>query len=184
MTNDESQTPEAPPVRARTILHLHLDDGSFVAVDHVYEPEGSATCSEDGCGAPAHDPGMVGLLLSDDDTTASALMSAGDALILAERLQRAASLVMESMEDTPDLEREAARYGSPAQEAVTPGEPKRELTETERKVWAAWHEVADDEESPAKRIARDLGMAPADVAFIVFPAETFGAWADDQEPDV
>lgn len=58
------------------------------------------------------------------------------------------------------------------------------LTKTEQDVWRVWHLLSDDEPSPVKRIARSLGMTPGDVAFIVFPAETFGAWADDQEPEL
>ena len=61
---------------------------------------------------------------------------------------------------------------------------KQLLTKTEQEVWRVWHLLSDDEPSPVKRIARSLGMTPADVAFIVFPAETFGAWADDQEPEL
>ncbi len=58
------------------------------------------------------------------------------------------------------------------------------LTEVERRVWAAWNRMPDGHPAPVKAIALELGMAPADVAFVVYPAETFGAWADDQEPDV
>jgi len=83
-------------------------------VDHVYEPEGAGTCHHEGCGKPSHDPGMVGLVMSGEDATVSALLEPGEALVLAERLQRAASLVMESMEEPPDIEREAARYTATA----------------------------------------------------------------------
>lgn len=58
------------------------------------------------------------------------------------------------------------------------------MTATERAVWAAWSSLAEDEPAPVKRIAADLGMDPADVAFIVYPAETFGRWDDSQEPDL
>lgn len=59
------------------------------------------------------------------------------------------------------------------------------LTTVERAVWAAWNALDHDaESSPVKRIAHDLGMPPADVAFVVFPAETFGAWCNCQEPDL
>jgi hypothetical protein len=57
-------------------------------------------------------------------------------------------------------------------------------TDTERKVWQVWNLLSDDDPAPVKHIARVLNMAPADVAFIVYPAESFGAWADDQEPDL
>jgi Mn-dependent DtxR family transcriptional regulator len=61
---------------------------------------------------------------------------------------------------------------------------KAHLSTTERHVWKVWSLLSDDEPSPVKRIARALEMEPADVAFIVYPAETFGRWADDQEPDL
>lgn len=57
------------------------------------------------------------------------------------------------------------------------------LTATERAVWAAWHALPEAEPAPVKSIAVQLGMAPADVAFVVYPAERFGPWADGQEPD-
>ncbi|HEX3960914.1 MAG TPA: hypothetical protein VHZ03_30565 [Trebonia sp.] len=113
-------TPEAPSLRTRTLLHLPLDDedDSFVAVDHVYLPEGAADPCED-CGRPAHDPGMVGLMVSEGD----ALMTAEQALVVANRLTRAASLVLESGEDCPDIEREAARYAAHDQDAAEGGTP-------------------------------------------------------------
>lgn len=57
------------------------------------------------------------------------------------------------------------------------------LTRVEREVWAAWNALpASRHPSPVKAIARQLDMTPADVAFVVYPAETFGRWEDDQEP--
>jgi hypothetical protein len=64
----------------------------------------------------------------------------------------------------------------------TSGKPA--LTKTERDVWQVWSLLSGDDPSPVKRIARALKMTPADVAFIVYPCETFGRWADDQEPDL
>lgn len=58
------------------------------------------------------------------------------------------------------------------------------LNHTEQAVWAEWNTLPDSEPSPVKRIARTLGMSAADVAFVVYPAETFGRWEDDQEPDL
>lgn len=58
------------------------------------------------------------------------------------------------------------------------------LNETERKVWAAWNALPEGHPAPAKAVARELGMETADVAFIVFPAEQFGPWTDDREPDL
>lgn len=58
------------------------------------------------------------------------------------------------------------------------------LTQTERDVWRVWNLLSDDDPSPVKRIAKALDMTPADVAFIVYPAQMFGRWEDDQEPDL
>lgn len=58
------------------------------------------------------------------------------------------------------------------------------MTNTEKAVWAAWNALPDDCPAPVKTIARDLDMTPADVAFIVYPADKFGRWEDDQEPDL
>lgn len=58
------------------------------------------------------------------------------------------------------------------------------LTTVERAVWAAWSALSDDHPAPVKQIAADLNMAPADVAFVAYPAETFGRWCDCQEPDL
>jgi hypothetical protein len=59
-----------------------------------------------------------------------------------------------------------------------------QLNATEQEVWRVWGLLSDDDPSPVKHIARALGMTPADVAFIVYPAEQFGRWEDGQEPDL
>lgn len=104
---------EAVPLRYRTILTLSADTGpGVVSVDHVYAPEGAFAC--DDCGKPAHDPGMVALFVDDErqERPSSVLLTAAEALVVANRLQRAASLILESEEDVPDVEREAARFSS------------------------------------------------------------------------
>lgn len=105
--------PDGVRLRTRTLGCIHPDEDTVIVVEHVYEPDGASSCEH--CGNPAHDPGMVGLVISseDEDGTAQAssvLMAAEDALTLANRLTRAASLVLESAEDNPDIEREAARF--------------------------------------------------------------------------
>lgn len=120
--NDDS-TPDGIRVRSRAIGRVYPDDDTVITVEHVYEPDGTSVC--DDCGRPAHDPGMVGLVISsldDEDGEPDAvpvLMSAEDALTLANRLTRAASLVLESEEGLPDIERDMARY-APA-EGKVPG---------------------------------------------------------------
>jgi hypothetical protein len=87
--------PGVTPERSRVLLRRRTR-GTHICIDHVYEPGG--------------EPGMVGLLLWDNDATVSVLLDAADALLVAERLQRAASLVLKFDEDPEDIEREAARY--------------------------------------------------------------------------
>lgn len=58
------------------------------------------------------------------------------------------------------------------------------MNTTEQAVWKIWDLLSDDDPSPVKHIARVLDMNPADVAFIVYPAEKFGRWDDGQEPDL
>jgi len=61
--------------------------------------------------------------------------------------------------------------------------PRAPLTAVERAVWGEWNALPADCRAPVKTIARRLRMAPGDVAFVVFPAEHFGPWHDDDEPD-
>lgn len=102
--------PEAIPLRTRTLYTMFGDDDeTMVSVEHVYLPEGAAGPCQD-CGNPAHDPGMVGLIVGEG----SALLSPDEALVLANRLTKAAELVLESEEDAPDVERDMARFAAAA----------------------------------------------------------------------
>ena len=109
-----STEPEAVPMKYRTVLLMHAESAEegVVGVDHIYLPEGSFNC--DDCGKPGHDPGMVALFVDDEtqERPSSVLLTAAEALVVANRLQRAASLVLESEEDVPDIAREAARFSA------------------------------------------------------------------------
>jgi hypothetical protein len=100
--------------RYRTILHAEMEDGQFVRIEHIFEPEGASACED--CGGPAHDPGEVGLVIGDGDGIASLAVTPEMALLIANRLTRAASLVLESGEELPDVDREMARFGAPGRE--------------------------------------------------------------------
>ena len=76
-----------------------------ISVDHLYDSE-PAACP--GCGGRCVAPGLVALTVTDE----SVLLTPEEALLLANRLTRAANLVLETMEDAPDAEREAARFGA------------------------------------------------------------------------
>ena len=106
-----TEHPDAIPLRSRTIYHTLLDDGKDLLIEHVYLPEGAAgKCVHDDCDNPAHDPGMAGLVLGDE----TALLSAEEALTIANRLVRVANLILESEEDPSDIERDMARLGAAA----------------------------------------------------------------------
>ena len=107
MTEHTEHIPPSP-LRNRNLLEMELDDETVILVDHVYMPEGAARVCPD-CGGPGHNAGMVGLILDG----ACGLLSPEEALLLADRLVRGAHLVLESTEDPPDVEREAARYSTP-----------------------------------------------------------------------
>jgi hypothetical protein len=168
------QHPDTHPFRTRTVyLAESGTDGTEIRVDHVYAPDGAFACDE--CGGPGHDPGLVGIFLTEptgEDT--SVLLDAGEALVLVNRIQRVVALILESDEDVPDIEREAARFTVPGGAETDPAQAA---------VWQAWNALdGTGEPSPVKRVARDLSMSPAEVAAIVFPPDRFGAWSDDQEP--
>lgn len=103
--------PDPATLRSRTIGTILAEaSNTEIAVEHVYFPEGVVTC--DGCGS-GHDPGMVGMILSgDDENSASLLLSPEEALLLANRIQRAVNLVLESAEQPADIERDIARLAA------------------------------------------------------------------------
>ena len=95
--------------RIRIVGSVPVDDDTMIWIDHVFTMGAS----------PDDDPGYVGLTVTEDDTSedrvrlgakATCLLSAEEALLLADRLQRAAHLVLETDEDLPDPEREYRRY--------------------------------------------------------------------------
>jgi hypothetical protein len=104
----------------RIVGSVPVDDDTMIWIDHVFTRGAS----------PDDDPGYVGLTVTEDDASAerarlgakaTCLLTAAEALLLADRLQRAAHLVLETEEDLPDPEREYRRYrGS---EEGLPGQP-------------------------------------------------------------
>lgn len=103
--------PDTIPLRARVVGAIYPCEDSTVIVAHLFEPEGSSgECDNDGCGNDAHDPGLVDLTVLHGEDGVAVQMFPGEALELANRLERAANLVLESAEDVPDVEREAARF--------------------------------------------------------------------------
>jgi hypothetical protein len=99
--------------RIRIVGSVPVDDGgTTIWIDHVFTMGMS----------PDEDPdeGHVGLTIAGDGTaginrlhlvvTSACLLTAKEALLLADRLQRAAHLVLEAGEDLPDPEREYRRH--------------------------------------------------------------------------
>jgi hypothetical protein len=86
--------------RIRIVGSVPVDDDTMIWIDHVFAMGAS----------PYDDPGYVGLTVAEDDTKATCLLTAEEALLLADRLQRAAHLVLETGEDLPDPEREYRRH--------------------------------------------------------------------------
>jgi hypothetical protein len=96
--------------RIRIVGSVPVDDEIMIWIDHVFTMGTS----------PDDDPGYVGLTVTEDDTAevdrvrlgakTTCLLSAEEALLLADRLQRAAHLVLETDEDLPDPEREYRRH--------------------------------------------------------------------------
>lgn len=92
-------------LRTRTVGGIATDEGASVDVDHVYLMDADE--------AAKPDDGMVGLFVKDEQETAvSVLLTPAEALTIANRLTRAAGLVMESDEDLPDPEREYRRHAT------------------------------------------------------------------------
>jgi hypothetical protein len=100
-------------LKRRTIYHMPTEDG-FLAIEHVYSD--SCGCPVEDCDHPWHDPGEVALLLVEGTESVGIKFGPGIAFTIADRLTRAAHLILEAGEDLPDIAREMARLGAPDQE--------------------------------------------------------------------
>jgi hypothetical protein len=98
--------------RIRIVGSVPVEDDTTIWIDHVFTV---GTSPED----DDPDEGYVGLTITADDAEAdylrlaaksACLLTAKEALLLADRLQRAAHLVLEAEEDLPDPEREFRRH--------------------------------------------------------------------------
>ncbi len=94
--------PEMASFSTRVLLTMPLDDDdndeSILIVDYTYFSESSSSegiCEH--CGKLAHDLNLVGITLNGEST----LLTAAQALVVANRLQRGAAMVLESEEDLP-----------------------------------------------------------------------------------
>ena len=48
-------------------------------------------------------------------------------------------------------------------------------------IWAFWNALPENHPAPVHAIANQLGLSLAEVAAVVYPAETFGEWSDADE---
>jgi hypothetical protein len=100
--------PDGPAeLRSRTIGTIAVDEDTDLVIRHVYHPDGAVACE---CCGSDHDPGMAGLIVrTRAGDVVRLLLTDDEAATLAERLGRVVSLIRESQEAPPDVEREMAR---------------------------------------------------------------------------
>lgn len=95
-------------LKFRTVGLIEAHEDAHIAVQHVYD---NSTCPEHGS---LVDSGLVGIAIHDEtpgeEQFASVLLDPPDALLLADRITRAAHLALELAEDLPDVEREYLRH--------------------------------------------------------------------------
>ena len=95
-------------LKTRTVGFIEAADDIHIMVEHLYD---NSTCPEHG---NLTDAGMIRVTIYDetpgDEEYASVLLGAADALLLADRITRAAHLVLELCEQLPDPQREYLRH--------------------------------------------------------------------------
>lgn len=105
MTDDH---PGDSKLRFRVTGTIEVHDDCHITVEHVY---GNTTCPEHGS---LTDSGLVGIAVNDEtpgeEQFALVHLDAADALLLADRIVRAAHLVLELGEQLPDPQREYLRH--------------------------------------------------------------------------
>ena len=95
-------------LKFRTVGYIPAGEDTHVAVEHVYSNE---TCPEHG---GLINGGMIGVAIHGEipgeEEYASVLLGPAEALLLADRITRAAHLVLQLGEDLPDPQREYLRH--------------------------------------------------------------------------
>lgn len=93
-------------IKARQVGGVVTEQGEFIEITHLYT---NGVCPEHG---HLSNPGMVGIALDGDNNEGAHyyVLDPATALILANRLTRAANLVLETVEEVPDVEREYIRH--------------------------------------------------------------------------
>ena len=108
--------PSDAKLRFRVVGCIEVHDDCRITVEHVF---GNTVCPEHGS---LTDSGLVGIAIHDEtpggEVFASVLLDAADALLLADRITRAAHLVLELMEQLPDPQREFLRHSESQDSAL------------------------------------------------------------------
>lgn len=110
------ETPSDSKLRFRAVGSVEVHDECHITVEHVYD---NSTCAEHGS---LLDSGLIAIAIHDDsageEQFASVLLGAAEALLLADRITRAAHLVLELTEQLPDPQREYLRHSERQSDAV------------------------------------------------------------------
>ncbi len=119
MTVDQEQDHDHGELKTRLVGCIDADFETSIAVEHVYD---NGVCE---CGIL--NTGFVGIRILNgirnehpEEKWANALLDAHKALLLADRITRAAHLVLETTEQPPDIEREFLRHTEGQDEAGQP----------------------------------------------------------------
>ena len=100
--------PSDAKLRFRVVGCIEVHDDCRITVEHVF---GNTVCPEHGS---LTDSGLVGIAIHDESPAeeqfALVHLDAADALLLADRITRAAHLALELGEQLPDVEREYLRH--------------------------------------------------------------------------
>jgi hypothetical protein len=106
--SDEEHNHGDTKLKIRTVACIEVTDEMHVTVEHVFDNE---TCPEHG---NLIDSGLVAVAIHDEtpgeEQFASVLLEPRDALLLADRITRAAHLALELDEQLPDPQREYLRH--------------------------------------------------------------------------
>jgi hypothetical protein len=106
MTVDQNHHHDHGELKTRQVGFIDAGFEASIAVQHVYD---NGVCTD--CGTV--NTGYVGIKILNEhpeEKWANALLDAHRALLLADRITRAAHLVLETTEEPPDFERDVIRH--------------------------------------------------------------------------
>jgi hypothetical protein len=102
--------------KSRTVGFIDAGEDTHIEVEHAYDNTSAVH-------GGLVNKGLVGIAIHDqtpgEEQFATALLGARDALLLADRITRAAHLALELEEDLPDVEREYLRHSERQDDSLT-----------------------------------------------------------------